>query len=81
MGIGGDHLGGVCSAKVVRPVGATSPQLLQVTIREPFQSVLITGAMTPRPPVEASMLIEKLGEELLDGGFRGGMRRSHGRLD
>jgi hypothetical protein len=41
-------------------------------VAEPLQSLLV-GAPRTTATVEASMLIEKLGEELLGSGFRGGM--------
>ena len=47
-------------------------QRRQIVIGEAFQSFLV-GAARPSTTVEAMMLIEKLGEELLGGGFGGGV--------
>jgi hypothetical protein len=50
-------------------------QRRQVIEREPFQSFLV-GATGTAATVEAAILIEKLGEELLRGRFRGGVSGS-----
>jgi hypothetical protein len=47
-------------------------QSWQIIVGEPLQSFLVGSAGTPAT-VEPMMLIEKLGKELLSGGFGGGV--------
>jgi len=64
----GDQLAEASAVPLLRPW----LQSQQVVVGEPFQSFLVGSTGTPAT-VEAMMLIEKLGEELLGGGLGGGI--------